>query len=213
MVVSEITEKLWAEYEDFCKRDLAEHDIVYLFVDGIAERLRPGQRREGGARRLGGRRGWTQIAAGADGGLQGGRRDGSRSFRICAPVGLGDPLLVASDGAPGIIRAIEECFPRSARQRCLAHRMRNLAAKVPADPWPEFKAGLQPGIRRRRGRLPANWRAGIRADDADLLPSALACFEDDFEACVAHLRLPVPIAASFARRTASNGCSSRSAEG
>ena len=44
--VSEITEKLWAEYEDFCKRDLSEHAIVYLFVDGIAERLPPGQRRE-----------------------------------------------------------------------------------------------------------------------------------------------------------------------
>ena len=41
--MSEIT-KLWAEHEDFCKRDLSEHAIVYLFVDGIAERLRPGQR-------------------------------------------------------------------------------------------------------------------------------------------------------------------------
>jgi creatinine amidohydrolase/Fe(II)-dependent formamide hydrolase-like protein len=29
---------------------------------------------------------------------------------------------VVSDGAPGIIRAIEECFPRSTRQRCLAHQ-------------------------------------------------------------------------------------------
>ena len=47
--------------------------------------------------------------------------------------GLGDPLFVVSDGAPGIIRAIEECFQRSARQRCLAHRMRNLAIKVLAD--------------------------------------------------------------------------------
>ena len=44
--VSEITERLWAEYEDFCKRDLSEHAVVYLFVDEIAERLRPGQRRE-----------------------------------------------------------------------------------------------------------------------------------------------------------------------
>ena len=44
--VSEITEKLWAEYEDFCKRDLSEHAVAYLFIDGIAERLRPGQRRE-----------------------------------------------------------------------------------------------------------------------------------------------------------------------
>ena len=43
---------------------------------------------------------------------------------------LGDPLLVTSDGAPGIIKAIEVGFPRSARQRCLAHRLRNLSAKV-----------------------------------------------------------------------------------
>jgi hypothetical protein len=31
----------------------------------------------------------------------------------------------------------------------------------------------------------------IRADCAVVAPSPLACFEDDFEACVAHLRLPV----------------------
>jgi transposase-like protein len=36
--------------------------------------------------------------------------------------GLPDPLLVVSDGAPGMIRAIEECLPRSIRQRCLAQR-------------------------------------------------------------------------------------------
>jgi hypothetical protein len=29
------------------------------------------------------------------------------------------------------------------------------------------------------------------ADYGILLPSAVACFEDDFEACIAHLRLPV----------------------
>ncbi len=33
--------------------------------------------------------------------------------------------------------------------------------------------------------------AGVRADYANLLPSALSCFEDDFDACIAHLRLPV----------------------
>lgn len=30
--------------------------------------------------------------------------------------GPGDPLLVVWDGAPEIIKAIETCFPRSARQ-------------------------------------------------------------------------------------------------
>jgi hypothetical protein len=51
--------------------------------------------------------------------------------RAIAP---GDPILLASGGPPGIIRTIEECFPRSARQRCLAHRMRNLAVKVRIEP-------------------------------------------------------------------------------
>src|SRR5437870_10617205 len=46
--------------------------------------------------------------------------------------GLPDPLLVVTDGAPGVIRTIEECFPRSARQRCLVHKMRNLQSKARA---------------------------------------------------------------------------------
>src|SRR6201994_1222235 len=94
-------------------------------------------------------------------------------------------------GAPGIIRAIEECFPRSARQRCLAHRMRNLAAKVPTDLWPEFKARVTACYQAPSRAIARQLAAGIRADYVDQLPSALACFEDDIEACIAHLRLPV----------------------
>jgi Transposase, Mutator family len=41
--VSEITGRLWAEYEAFASRDLSEFELVYLFVDGIAERLHLGQ--------------------------------------------------------------------------------------------------------------------------------------------------------------------------
>ncbi|MBL4559325.1 MAG: transposase [Rhodobacteraceae bacterium] len=44
--VSELGERLWADYQEFAARDLSEYDIAYLFVDGIAERIRPGQRRE-----------------------------------------------------------------------------------------------------------------------------------------------------------------------
>jgi putative transposase len=118
--VSEITERLWAEYEAFTTRDLSEYRIVYLFVDGIAERLRAGQARE------------PVLAAwgiGEEGGkvllhLMAGSKEDTETvrafFQDMRGRGLGDPLLVVSDGAPGIIRAIEECFPRSARQRCLA---------------------------------------------------------------------------------------------
>jgi len=105
--------------------------------------------------------------------------------------GLGDPLIVVSDGAPGIIRAIEECFPRSARQRCLAHRMRNLAVKVPTDLWPEFKARATACYQAPSRAIARDLANGIRADYASVLPSAIACFEGDFEACIAYLRLPV----------------------
>jgi putative transposase len=44
--VSEVTERPWADYEGFATRDLAEFEVVYLFVDGIGERLRTGQPRE-----------------------------------------------------------------------------------------------------------------------------------------------------------------------
>lgn len=44
--VSRMTERLWEEYEAFASRDLSEYDPAYLFIDGVAERLRPGQRRE-----------------------------------------------------------------------------------------------------------------------------------------------------------------------
>ena len=92
---------------------------------------------------------------------------------------------------PPSTRAIEECFPRSARQRCLAHRMRNLAVKVPADQWPEFKARITACYQAPSRAIARDLRAGIMADYADSLPTAVRCFDDDFEACVAHLRLPV----------------------
>jgi putative transposase len=44
---------------------------------------------------------------------------------------LGAPLLVVADGAPGLITAIEQCWPASDRQHCRVHRVRNLLAKLP----------------------------------------------------------------------------------
>jgi len=39
-----------------------------------------------------------------------------------------------------MIRAIEECLPRTARQRRLARKVCNLQSKAPEDLWPEFNA-------------------------------------------------------------------------
>ncbi len=36
--LSELGGRLWADYQEFIERDLSEHEIAYLFVDGIAGR-------------------------------------------------------------------------------------------------------------------------------------------------------------------------------
>src|SRR5512132_1535229 len=123
--VSEIGARLWADYQEFASRGLSEYDITYLF-DGIAERLRPGQRREPVLAA------WGHTSSGAKVllHLMAGSKEDAETvtafFQDMRARGLGDPLLVVSDGAPGIVKALETCFPRSERQRCLAHRMRNL---------------------------------------------------------------------------------------
>ena len=189
--VSEIGERLWADYQEFATRDLSEYDIAYLFVDGIAERIRPGQKREPVLAA------WGFTASGAKVLLHlmaDSREDAetvSAFFQDMRRRGLGDPLLVVSDGAAGIVKAIETCFPRSARQRCLAHRMRNLAAKVPEDLWPEFKARATAAYQAPSRAIARDLASGLVADYEAELPSATACFMDDFEACIAHLRMPI----------------------
>jgi len=89
-------------------------------------------------------------------------------------------------------QAIETCLSRSERQRCLAHRMRNLAAKVPKDLWPEFKAPATAAYQAPSRAIARQLADGVVADLETAPPSATTCFRDDFEACIAHLRMPIP---------------------
>jgi putative transposase len=189
--VSELGERLWADYQDFATRDLSEYDISYLFVDGIAERIRPGQRREPVLAAWGFTTEGKKVLLSLMAGSKEDAETVTAFFQDMRARGLGDPLLAVSDGAPGIIKAIETCFPRSARQRCLAHRMRNLAAKVPEDLRPDFKARVLAAYQAPSRAIARDLAEGLVADYEKELPSAVACFQDDFEACIAHLRLPV----------------------
>ena len=189
--VSELGEQLWRDYQDFAKRDLSGYEIVYLFVDGIAERIRPGQRREPVMAAWGFTASGGRVLLHLMAGSKEDAETVSSFFQDMRARGLGDPLLVVSDGAPGVIKAIETCFPRSARQRCLAHRMRNLAAKVPEDIWPEVKARIQAVYQAPSRAIARDLAKGVVADCEKELSSAITCFQDDFEACIAHLRMPV----------------------
>ena len=48
--------------------------------------------------------------------------------------GLRCPWLLVSDGAPGLIKAIDELWPEADRGRCAVHKLRNVVAKLPDRP-------------------------------------------------------------------------------
>lgn len=189
--VSQVTEALWQEYEAFRKRDLGGFDAVYLFCDAVYESLR----QQGCC---------TQAilvtwAICSDGSkvllhMSLGNKESAEAWlehlRSVVSRNLPVPLTVTTDGAPGLIKAVEAMWPESERIRCWFHRMRNVLAKVPAEMHETVKRLLQdvrdaPDYetgKRRALELIENHRRE--------LPSAMACLGEDLEASLAHLKLP-----------------------
>lgn len=175
----------------FAGRDLAEHAVIYLFVDGLAERLHLGQPREAVLAAWGITLSGQKVLLGLAPGTKEDTVSCREFLRDLKARRLGDPVLVVTDGAPGLIRAVEEIFPRSLRQRCLAHKVRNLEAKVPAELWREVKARALAAYQAASPMLAELAREEFVKRFERELPSATSCFLDDFAACIAHLRLPI----------------------
>jgi putative transposase len=188
---SELTERLWADYQAFASRDLAEFKVLYLFVDGVAEKLHLGQPREAVLAAWGIVQGGQKVLLGLAPGTKEDTASCRDFLREMKARNLIDPILVATDGAPGLIRAVEEVFPRSLRQRCLAHKIRNLESKVPEEMWRELKGAACAAYQAGSPKLAAMAREDFVSSYEHEYPSATACFLDDFEACIAHLQLPI----------------------
>jgi transposase-like protein len=104
--------------------------------------------------------------------------------------GLQTPVTITTDGAPGLIKAVDAMWPRSLRIRCWFHKMQTLHQKVPPQAWPAFKAlvadrrdapTFEEGQRRRQHLL---------AQYQDTFPEACRCLEEDALASLNHLRVP-----------------------
>ena len=194
--VSRICQRLRAEFDAWCRRDLSKTRIDYLYLDGSFFKMHPKARAEP-----------VLVAWGIDTcgkpvflGLAPGTAESTDAWRglleDLKDRGLGAPLLVISDGGKGLCAAIECSFPTSLHQRCVVHVCRNLIAKVPThaqdqvkrDYWAVFDQVQAEGeaavaeARRRAARFIAKWKP--------LYPAAVACVADHLEALVVHLLFP-----------------------
>jgi transposase-like protein len=189
--ISELTETLWEDYQAFCERDLSVFAVEYLFIDAVYEGLRQWGCSQGllcaWAICADGRKVMLHLALGS-----------RESYETCLAFirdmvgrGLRTPVLVTTDGAPGLISAVKQVWGKTLRQRCLAHKMRNILDKVSPAAREEIKRRVQdvfyaPSLEAARERA-----AKVLRDYRKEHPAAMRSFNDDLEACLVYLRCPL----------------------
>lgn len=195
---SRICARLRDDFEAFRHRDLTDVELDYLFLDGSHFRMHNGSRAEPvlvayGITTVG----QPTLLAVEPGGCE--SHDAWAGFlEDLTARGLRVPLLVISDGAAGLVGAIETTMAPALRQRCLVHRARNVLAKVPAEHSDELKAAFWEIF-----NLPEDIEAGeaaVHAAQAGIdafarryeneFPAAVKCLLADRRALTAYLRFP-----------------------
>jgi len=197
--VSSVCQAIKDEYEVWAGRRLDEVKLDYLFLDASFFRMHPGSPAEpvlaAWGITTGGKPAFIGLAPGT-----GESADAWHSFLTdLTGRGLASPLLIISDGAPGLIAAIEQAYPQALRQRCVIHRARNVLAKIPAGmqaevkdaywaifdtedmktpPGPRLTEIIDARITEMAGRYSATY------------PAAMKCLLTDREGLTAYLRFP-----------------------
>ena len=188
--VSEITDRLWEDYQAFSARDLSDVDAQYLFCDAVYESLRRRGAKDGVLCAWCITTSGTKVLLGLTVGAKESEACWTAFLRDMVSRGLRPPTSVTSDGAPGLINAIGQVFGASLRIRCWFHRMANIRAKLPPEATDEFLAharAVRDAPTHEAGQAMA---AALIERFGAAYPSAVACFTDDLEASLAHLRMP-----------------------
>jgi transposase-like protein len=89
--------------------------------------------------------------------------------------------MIATDGGPGLLKAIEFIYPRVPVQRCWAHKTRNILDKMRVPDrekakqglWRIYRASSLPQARRAAKRFAQRWNK--------LYPRAVKCLRQDLE--------------------------------
>jgi len=189
--ISRVNKRLHAEFDAWRRRSLSGLKPLYLFLDAVNERVRFGSSEkegvlvahailEDGSRKL--------LA------LELGPRESEEAWRALLEGllarGLANPKLVVTDGAPGLIAAVKKTWKVVPRQRCTAHKIRNVLNRVPRKHQPRVKRGLGK-VFHATGLEEAKWAAaGFLRKFGDEFPTACEVFARDLDDCLSFYRFP-----------------------
>jgi hypothetical protein len=147
-----ICEQLRERYQAFKRRDLYTITLAALFLDATFIAVRHDGPKEGALVAWGFTEAGERVLLSVTLGMRESYEDLQALGRDLIARGLGAPLLIVAEGAPGLVKAIVQCWPASDRQRCCVHRARNLYAKLPERERERVKHPLLAGARRRDQR-------------------------------------------------------------
>jgi transposase-like protein len=189
--VSALSEQLSSDCDRWRSRDLSALTVVSLCLDALYLPVRQGTDEKAGVLAAygiveDGRTVRLHVALGS-----------RESYEAWLSVlhdmtarGLKEPVLVISDGRPGLRKAVREGFPCARKQRCPVHKMRNILTKLPRSVQAEMKrlieqvfgaASSQQGLKRGRALI---------ARCQSRFPAAMECLEKDLEEGLTYLKLP-----------------------
>lgn len=190
--VSRLVGRLAEDFETWRQRDLAEDRIHYLIMDGWYPKVRVSKRRVRvpvlvtlGVRADGERVVLDVRLAGDE--STAAWRDVIRSL---VERQMGTPGLAIIDGSAGLAAALHEQWPSLSIQRCTAHKLRNLQAKVPVRLREELAedyrrmiyAETRALVDQMRARFVKKWR--LRC------PAVVECLDEAGDDLFTFLRFP-----------------------
>jgi putative transposase len=195
--VSRVCQAIRDEFDTWRTRRLDEMELDYLFLDGSHFKMHQGSRTEPVLAAWGITTAGKPVLVGLEPAANEGNDAWDGFLDGLTERGLRPPLLVISDGAAGLVGAIERSMSRSLRQRCLIHRCRNLLAKVPARAQAEVKAAywamfdIPADTPPQKAEALAQQRIQtFAASYHKTYPAAVRCLLDDQQALTAYLRFP-----------------------
>src|SRR5438093_2896523 len=187
--VAKICQELRERFEAFQRRDLYDIRLVALFLDATFLAVRPSGPKEGVLVAWGFTDTGERVLLSVMLGMRESHEDWQALGRDLIARGLGAPLLVVADGAPGLIKAVEQCWPASDRQHCAVHRVRNLLAKLPERERERVRAAYWQALDEATNEREA--KQGLRAMVEELdkagYTAAAKCLTDALGALHGHL--------------------------
>jgi len=196
--VSRVCEQIKTQFDAWCARRLDEVMLDYLFLDGSHFKYHANAAAEPVLAAWGINTAGKPVFVGLEAAASESGDAWEGFLTGLGERGLACPLLVISDGAPGLIGAVEHTMGAALRQRCLIHRARNLLSKVSknaqaevkADYWAIFEVpdDVDPGldavayVQKRIDSFAARWRESY--------PGAVRALLSDRESLTVYLRFP-----------------------